>query len=39
MVLEDSLAGVTVVHTGAMVEVVTITTSEITTSADDTTDG
>ena len=36
--LEYSLAGVTVVHTGAVVEVVTITTSDITTPADDTTD-
>ena len=38
-VLKDCLAGLTAVQTGAVVEVVTITMSDITTSADDTIDG
>jgi len=36
---DDSLAGVDDVQTGAVVDVVTITTSDITTSGDATTDG
>ena len=36
---DDSLAGVDAIQTGAVVDVVTITTSDITTSADATTDG